>query len=111
VTRRVLPALVAVAALAAIAIVLFTGDRDGGTDRFETGVVVGVDAEGLTEVLAFTLRTSDGRTIEFLVGRLENEAQFPAAHLGEHLVNGVPIRVRFRLEGEDRVARGLEDAP
>ncbi|MEX2011623.1 MAG: hypothetical protein WEF51_05260 [Chloroflexota bacterium] len=111
-TRRVLPALIAVAALAAIAVLVFWWGRDAAGDRLvETGVVVEVDAAGLTEVLGFTLRTSDGRTIEFVVGPLENPAEFPPSHLGVHLASGEPVRVTYKQDGTDRVAVRLEDAP
>lgn len=110
--RRLLPALVAVVALAAIAIVaLGWGRQPPGDTLVETGVVVDVDSVSLTEVLGFTLRTSDGRTVEFVVGPLENPAQFPPSHLGAHLADGVPVRVTYRQEGADRVAIRLEDAP
>lgn len=111
--RRLVPALVALVALAAIAVVVFGWGRDvPGDDRLvETGVVVKVDAVGLTEVLGFTIRTSDGRTVEFVVGPLENPAQFPPSHLGVHLADGVPVRVTYKQAGTDRVAIRLEDAP
>jgi hypothetical protein len=112
VTRRVLPTLVAVAALAAIAIVAFTANRPAPDERLsETGVVVGVNAEGLNEVLGFRLRTTDGRTLEFVVGPLENPVEFPPGHLAVHLADGVPVRVTYRQTGDDRVAVRLEDAP
>jgi hypothetical protein len=112
VIRRILPALIALAALGAIAVVLFGSGRSDGGDRLvETGVVVDVDAESLTEVLGFTLRTSDGRTIEFVVGPLENAAEFPPSHLSVHLASGEPVRVTWKQGGPDRVAYRLEDAP
>lgn len=110
--RRLAPALVALAALAAIAVVVFGWGRSDQGDRLvETGVVVNVDSVSLTEVLGFTLRTSDGRTIDFVVGPLENPAQFPPSHLGVHLADGVPLRVTYKQAGADRVAIRLEDAP
>ncbi len=110
--RRVLPALVAMAALVAIAVVLFASDRDDASERLvETGVVVNVDAVSLTEVLGFTVRTSDGRTVVFVVGPLENPAEFAPSHLAAHLADGVPVRVTYKQGGADRVAIRLEDAP
>jgi hypothetical protein len=117
VIRRLAPALVAVAALAAIAVVAFAvvafgwGRSDQGDRLVETGVVVNVDSVSLTEVLGFSLRTSDGRTIDFVVGPLENAAEFPPSHLGTHLADGVPVRVTYKQGGADRVAIRLEDAP
>jgi hypothetical protein len=110
VIRRVIPALVALAALAAIAIVVFAWGRDDpGARLVETGVVVAVESEGLADVRGFTLRTDDGRTVDFRVGRLENVAQFPPSHLGAHLGDAFPIRVTFQLSGGQRVAIRLED--
>lgn len=110
--RRVLPAVVAVAALVAIAVVAFGWGRDAPGERLtETGVVIEVDAVSLTEVLGFTIRTADGRTVEFFVGPLENPAEFPPAHLGVHLADGAPVRVTYRLGGPDRVVIRLEDGP
>jgi hypothetical protein len=116
VIRRLLPAIVAVGAVVAIAVVAFAvvfgwGRTDHGDRLVETGVVVDVDSVSLTEVLGFTVRTSDGRTVEFVVGPLENPEQFPPSHLGVHLADGVPVRVTYTQEGADRVAIRLEDAP
>jgi hypothetical protein len=111
VIRRAAPALVALAALVAIAVVLFASGRDDASERLvETGVVVAVESAGLADVRGFTLRTSDGRAVDFRVGRLENEAQFPPSHLGTHLGDAVPVRVTFLLVGAERVAIRLEDA-
>lgn len=110
--RRVVRALVALAALGAIAAVLFGCGRDDAGNRLvETGVVVEVDAASLTEVLGFTLRTADGRTVEFVVGPLENPAEFPPSHLAAHRADGEPVRVTYEQAGTDRVAIRLEDAP
>jgi hypothetical protein len=112
VIRRLVPALVALVALAAIAVVVFgLGRNDQGDRLVETGVVVKVDSASLTEVLGFTIRTSDGRTVEFVVGPIENPTQFPPSHLGVHLADGMPVRVTYRQSGADRVAIRLEDAP
>jgi hypothetical protein len=108
ISRKFLPLLGAVVAIGVISIALASGLGD---EKVETGVVVAVDAQGLTDVQRFTLRTSDGRTIEFQVGRLQNAAQFPPAHLGVHLQDSVPVRVTFELSGTERVAVRLEDAP
>jgi hypothetical protein len=110
ISRRFLPLLGAVVAIGVIAIALASGL---GADKVETGVVVVVDAQGLTDVRAFTLRTPDGRTIEFRVGRLQNAAQFPPAHLSVHLQDSIPVRVTYELsaDGSERIAVRLEDAP
>jgi hypothetical protein len=106
--RRFLPILVAVAALAVVAAVLAL---QAGAQRTETGLVIDVDATGLTEVRGFTLRTDDGRTTSYRIGELENGTEFPPGHLVEHLATAERVVVYFRDESGERVAYRLEDAP
>lgn len=105
--RKALPLVIVIAALAVVAAAVLTR---AGADQVETGVVVAVDAEGLTDVRSFSLRTGEGRTIDFRVGRLQNAAGFPPAHLSVHLTDGVPVRVTFEMDGAQRVAVRIEDA-
>lgn len=75
------------------------------------GVIVAVDSAGLADVRSFTLRPSGaGWAFEFRLGELENGAEFPPGHLGEHLASSEPVRVWFRREGGDLVAYRIEDA-
>jgi hypothetical protein len=74
------------------------------------GVVVDVRSAGLTEVQGFSIRTRAGETLDFRMGRLENATEFPPAHLSEHRATSQPVRVYFRLQGQDRVAYRIEDA-
>jgi len=74
-------------------------------------IVVAVQATGLTVVQGFSIRTADGRTVDFRVGRLENGAAFPPGHLAEHKVSLVPVRVTYVDEDGGNVAIRLEDAP
>src|SRR5262245_44893859 len=76
------------------------------------GVVVEVDAAGLTDVKGFTLRPSSGAPdIQFRLGPLENVTQFAPGHLKEHQASGSPIRVYFTLQADgQRVVYRLEDA-
>lgn len=98
----------AVAVLAAVILAITVLGQPA--PRTEVGVVIDVDAISLTNVRGFTIRTSDGRTVEFRVGRLENGAQFPPGHLAEHQATAVPIAVTYRDENGERVAIRLEDA-
>jgi hypothetical protein len=75
------------------------------------GVPIDIEAEGFTEVTAFTLRTDDGQQLRFLIGPLENPTEFPPTHLAEHLAGSTRIVVYFRPEGSDQVAYRMEDAP
>jgi hypothetical protein len=100
----VIVGVVAVAVAASIVI-------GGPGRRVETGVVVAVEATGLTTVQGFSIRTSDARTVDFRVGNLENGATFPPGHLAEHRVSLVPVRVTYVDEGAAHIAVRLEDAP
>jgi hypothetical protein len=73
------------------------------------GVPIDIEAEGFSNVAAFTIRTLDGREITFAVGTLENGAEFPPNHLAEHLAGSTPVRVYFRREGGENVVYRLED--
>jgi hypothetical protein len=99
--------VVALAALAFIVASSFVRP----TSRTEVGVVIAVESVSLTDVQAFTIRTADGRTIVFRVGVLENGADFPPGHLGEHQATAAPIRVTYRDDSGEHVAIRLDDAP
>jgi hypothetical protein len=75
-----------------------------------TGAVIRLDAEGLTRVTGFRLRTDDGTEQDFRIGVLENGAQFPPGHLAEHMATSTRIRVYYREEAGERVVFRLEDA-
>jgi len=76
----------------------------------ETGVVIAVDSESLTNVRGFTVRTPDGRTVEFKLGQLENASQFAPGHLNEHMATAVPVLVTYQDVNGARVVVRLEDA-
>ncbi len=73
------------------------------------GVVVGVDSAGLARVRGFTLRTDTGESVAFVIGDLQNGAEFPPGHLVEHQSTAQRIRVSYRTEGATKVAVRLED--
>jgi hypothetical protein len=99
-----------VVALAALAFVV-ASSFGRPASRTEVGVVIAVESASLADVRAFTIRTADGRTIVFRVGVLENGAEFPPGHLGEHQATAAPVRVTYRDEGSEHVAIRLDDAP
>ena len=106
----------AIVILTAVAAVLLseTGvvdpDRPTGTTDM-TGVVVGVDSSGLADVRGFTLRLAGGELVEFSLRALANGTEFAPGHLAEHQATAEPVRVWWRLDGADRLAIRLEDAP
>jgi hypothetical protein len=108
-------------AAALVLIVLMTGtaallaggtasDPEAPDGEQVVGVVVAVDSAGLDQVAGFTVRDDAGRLIEFVLGRLENGAEFPPGHLTEHMTTADPVRVWYREVDGERVAFRLEDA-
>jgi hypothetical protein len=74
-----------------------------------TGLLVKIDADGLTKVRGFRLRLADGSEADFTIGILENGAQFPPGHLAEHMSTSSPVRVFFRDDAGARVVYRIED--
>jgi hypothetical protein len=84
----------------------------GGPGRqVETGIVVSVEATSLSAVQGFSIRTVDGRTVDFRIVSIENAATFPPGHLAEHKVNLVPVRVTYVDRNGAHEAVRIEDAP
>ncbi len=75
-----------------------------------TGRVIAIDSEGLTKVRGFTLRTDAGAEVPFVIGELENGADFPPGHLAEHMATASEVRAWYRDAGGQRVVYRLEDA-
>jgi hypothetical protein len=116
-TRRLFAILlVAIVVITAIAAILFseTGivdpDRPAGTTEM-TGVVVAVDGQGLSDVRGFTLRQTGGELVEFSLRALQNGIEFAPNHLAVHQATAEPVRVWWRMDGAERLAIHLEDAP
>jgi hypothetical protein len=88
-----------------------SGDLPPGTESI-TGVVVQVDsAGGLGDVRGFRLRRPGGELVDFSLRELQNGTQFPPGHLAEHQATAQPVQVWFRVDGDERLALRLEDAP
>jgi hypothetical protein len=76
------------------------------------GIVLSVDSAGLGDVRGFTLRPNgSGTGFGFVLGDLENATEFSPSHLAEHQASSSPVRVYFRVDGDERVVYRLEDAP
>jgi hypothetical protein len=75
------------------------------------GLVTNIDSEGLDKVKGFTLRASNGEDLTFVLGTLENAAEFAPGHLAEHMAAADPVLVYFRLENGALVVYRLDDAP
>jgi hypothetical protein len=100
-------AVVAIVVLAVAATTILGGPGR----RVETGIVVAVQATSLSDVQGFSIRTADGRTVDFRVGTIENAATFAPGHLAEHKVSLIPVRVTYVDDAGSHVAVRLEDAP
>lgn len=79
-------------------------------DSPAAGIIASIDSAGLDQVRGFRLRTSDGQVLTFVIGTLENGAEFPPGHLAEHFATASPILVYFRLQGGQLVVYRIEDA-
>jgi uncharacterized protein (DUF58 family) len=105
-------ALLVAAVIGVVLVAIVAATVVGGPGRrVETGVVVAVRATSLTNVEGFSIRTQDGRTVDFRVGTIDNANQFPPGHLAEHKVSLVPVRVTYVEDSGALVAVHLEDAP
>jgi hypothetical protein len=102
--------LIGVAGAAAI-VSRVDGPDDSGTDLTVTGVIAGIESEGLDRVRSFSLRTDGGQILQFDFGNLQNGAQFPPGHLAEHQATGQPVKVFYVQQGESKVAVRIDDAP
>ena len=108
--RRLAVLLAVVVAATALAVVVAT-ILGGPGRRVETGIVVAVEATSLSSVQGFSIRTADGRTVDFRVGVLETASTFPPGHLAEHKLSLAPIQVTYIDQGGAHVAVALVDAP
>jgi hypothetical protein len=83
----------------------------GPRDSTAAGVVIAVDAPA-GQVTGFTLRTTDGQVLSFVIGVLDTDgAAFPAFHLAVHAATLQPISVAYRVEGGLNVVYRMVDAP
>jgi hypothetical protein len=99
-------------AVVAVVVVAVAATGFGGLSRqVETGIVVSVEATSLSQVHGFSIRTTDGRTVDFRIVSLENASVFAPGHLAEHKVSLVPVRVTYVDRGGAHEAVRIEDAP
>jgi hypothetical protein len=104
-------ALLAVVAIVVVLAAVAATTLGGPGRQVETGIVVAVEATSLTAVQGFSIRTVDGRTVDFRIVSIENAATFPPGHLAEHKVSLVPVRVTYVDRGGAHEAVRIEDAP
>ncbi len=103
--------LAAPATVLAILILALAVAGCGTSGKTAAGVVIAIDATG-GQVTGFTLRTTDGQVMPFVVGTLETDgAAFPASHLAVHAATLGPISVAYCDVGGRNVVYRLVDAP
>lgn len=74
------------------------------------GVVTSIDSAGLDQVRGFTLQSMNGTSFTFVIGVLENGADFAPGHLTEHMASAAPVLVFFKVVDGKFVVYRLEDA-
>jgi hypothetical protein len=111
-SRLRLVALLGVVAAIVIAVIVWLDQPTNHPESGEVvGVVVAVDSQGLGQVRGFTLRLPGGELQQFSLRALQNGTAFPPGHLAEHQATAAPVRVTYRVDGTERLAIRLEDAP
>ena len=86
------------------------GGGDG--ERSVEGIITAVEAEGLTQIDSFTMRTNDGETLVFHIApdaRPDPEEGFVPGHLRSHAVAAEQVRVYYREENGELLATRLVD--
>ena len=104
--------LLAIAIAVVVGVAALAVGAGGPGRQVETGIVVAVQATSLADVQGFSIRTADGRTLDFRIvpRRLESAGTFPPAHLAEHRVSLAPVRVTYvQRDGSNEAVR-IEDA-
>lgn len=68
-----------------------------------TGLIVAANGPDAASVTDFTLRTDDGRTLQFTVGTLDvSNGGLPSPHLREHMAGSTPTTVYYVVDGDGR---------
>jgi hypothetical protein len=94
---------------AAVALTMLACD-DGGV--VTTGIVIDVRQTGPATVTGFTLRTDDGRLMDFQLGPTgAGDGSFPSIHLRDHMASAQRVAVRYVTTDGGLVAIRLADAP
>ena len=100
--------IVGLAALAALAGASCSDDSDGDAADSYTGIITGVESEGLNEVTSFDLKTEDDETVTILIDESVNY-EFPLGHLEEHRVTSAPVDVAVDERDGELYAQSIVD--
>jgi hypothetical protein len=78
-----------------------------------SGLMIDLNSRSIQQAESFTLRTDDGRELEFSVSSDFNQGvahPMTPGHLRQHMALADPVRVTYRTEGTRLVATAIEDA-
>ncbi len=85
------------------------GSTDGGAEPESVrGQILEVVPLGLLDLDSLTIEDSDGERWHF-EARGARFFNFSPSHLTEHMVQGLPVTVTFRREGDALVVSGIGD--
>lgn len=100
------------AAAISLPLVVLVAACAGGAETAD-GIVITIDTEGLGQVRAFTLRTEEGKSLEFAIdGPIDLDGgAFPPDHLREHMALAEGIAVAYEIRDGERIVVRLSDAP
>ena len=107
--NRLVVALIVILGVTGVAAIL-ASRGSAPAELTVTGVVAGIDSEGIDRVRSFNLRTNEGQILQFVFGIQQNAAEFPPGHLAEHQATGQPVKVFYVQQGESMVAVRIDDA-
>jgi hypothetical protein len=82
-----------------------------GSSRVD-GIVIAVDAPGLTQLNSFTLHTDDNRTLVFRPApecTRDVTHGCNGGHLNSHKLAASRVRVTYRQDGDTLLAESIED--
>lgn len=75
------------------------------------GVVTAIEPAGSATPTGLTLRSTSGVTITFVIGQIDDLADFPLSDLADDIESQVSVLVYFKPQGTDLVVYHLENAP
>jgi C4-dicarboxylate transporter len=75
------------------------------------GVVTAIEPAGSATPTGMTLRSTSGVTITFVIGQIDDLADFPLSDLADDIDSQVSVLVYFKPQGADLVVYHLENAP
>lgn len=75
------------------------------------GIVTAIVPAGSAAPTRFTLKSTSGVTIDFLIGQIDDLSDFPLSDLSDDIDSQVGLLVYFKQQGSDLVVYHLENAP